>query len=90
MALDNYDGDGLRRQTVTSLAMTKFIWYGQDVLLETDGNGTTQVTCAQTPNLYGDLVSQRPAQCSDACMQAYCDGELAWDTNGEERGECNE
>ena len=54
-----YDGDGLRRQTVTSAATTNFIWDGQDVLLETDVNNTTQATYTQTPNIYGDLVSQR-------------------------------
>ena len=38
---------------------TKFIWDGQDVLLETDENGTTQVTYTQTPAVYGSMVSQR-------------------------------
>ncbi len=54
-----YDGDGLRRQTVTSAGTTNFIWDGQDVLLETDVSNNTQVTYTQTPNIYGDLVSQR-------------------------------
>jgi len=54
-----YDGDGLRRQTVTSAGTTNFIWDRQDVLLETDAGNTTQVTYTQTPDIYGDLVSQR-------------------------------
>ncbi len=54
-----YNGDGLRRQTVASAATTKFIWDGQDVLLETDVSNNTQVTYIQTPTGYGDLVSQR-------------------------------
>lgn len=54
-----YDGDGLRREKQTSAATAKFIWDGQDVLLETDGEGRTQVTYTQTPDLYGALVSQR-------------------------------
>jgi len=54
-----YDGDGLRRQTVTAAGTTNFIWDGQDVLLETDVSNNTQVTYTQTPNLYGNLVSQR-------------------------------
>ena len=54
-----HDGDGLRRQTVTAAGTTNFIWDGQDVLLETDGNGTTQVTYTQTPDVYGSMVSQR-------------------------------
>ena len=29
-----YDGDGLRRQTVTAAGTTNFIWDGQDVLLQ--------------------------------------------------------
>ena len=54
-----YDGDGLRRQTVTAAGTTNFIWDGQDVLLETDAGNSTQVTYTQTPNIYGNLVSQR-------------------------------
>ncbi len=54
-----YDGDGLRRQTVTSSGTTNFIWDGQDVLLETDVSNNTQVTYTQTPDIYGNLVSQR-------------------------------
>ena len=44
---------------MTAAATTNFIWDGQDVLLETDAGNTTQVTYTQTPNIYGDLVSQR-------------------------------
>ncbi len=54
-----YDGDGLRRQTVTAAGTTNFIWDGQDALMETDVSNNTQVTYTQTPNLYGNLVSQR-------------------------------
>ncbi len=54
-----YDGDGLRRQTVTAAGTTNFIWDGQDVLLETDVSNNTQVTYTQTPDIYGNLVSQR-------------------------------
>ncbi len=54
-----YDGDGLRRQTVTAAGTTNFIWDGQDVLLETDVSNNTQVTYTQTPDIYGDMVSQR-------------------------------
>ncbi len=59
MGLDNYDGDGLFGQTVTAAGTTNFIWDGQDLLLEADSDGTTQVTYSQTPNVYGELVSQR-------------------------------
>ncbi len=44
---------------MTAAGTTNFIWDGQDVLLETDVSNNTQVTYTQTPNLYGDLVSQR-------------------------------
>jgi len=54
-----YDGDGLRREKETAAGTVKFVWDGQDVLLETDGNGTTQVTYTQTPDVYGQIVSQR-------------------------------
>jgi len=32
-----YDGDGLRRQTVTAAATINFIWDGQDVLARPEG-----------------------------------------------------
>ncbi len=44
---------------VTSAGTTNFIWDGQDVLLETDVSNNTQVTYTQTPDIYGDMVSQR-------------------------------
>ena len=44
-------------------ATANFIWEGQDVLLETDGEGSTQVTYTQTPegrqvekNCFGKIV----------------------------------
>lgn len=37
----------------------KFILDGQDVLLETNGDGTTQAAYTQTPDVYGSLISQR-------------------------------
>ena len=36
-----------------------YIGDGQDVPLETDEEGTTQVTYTQTRDVYGQLVSQR-------------------------------
>jgi RHS repeat-associated protein len=54
-----YDATGLRRTSQTSSGTTKFIWDGQNVLMETDGGGTTQVLYTQAPGLYGRLVSQR-------------------------------
>lgn len=54
-----YDGDGLRRKKQTASDVTKFIWDDQDVLIETNDAGTTQVNYTQTPNTYGSLVSQR-------------------------------
>ena len=59
LSYTSYDGDGLRRQKVTAAGTTKFIWDGQDVLLETDVSNNTQVTYTQTPDIYGNLVSQR-------------------------------
>ena len=44
---------------MTASATTKFIWDVQDVLLENDGNNNTQATYTQTPDIYGNLVSQR-------------------------------
>ena len=44
---------------MTSSGTTNFVWDGQDVLLETDVSNNTQVTYTQTPDIYGNLVSQR-------------------------------
>jgi hypothetical protein len=56
-----YDADGLRRQSQTPALVTKFIWDRQDVLMETDGIGTTQAVYTGTPDMYGSLISQRRA-----------------------------
>jgi len=37
-----YDATGLRRKSQAGAATTNFVLDGQDVLLETDGGGTTQ------------------------------------------------
>lgn len=54
-----YDATGLRRQKREAGGITRFVWDGQNVLLETDGNGTTRTAYTQTPSLYGALVAQR-------------------------------
>jgi RHS repeat-associated protein len=54
-----YDGMGLRRKSETPTSITKFILDGQDVLLETNDGGTTQVVYTQTPSIYGIVLSQR-------------------------------
>ena len=54
-----YDAGGLRRSKQAAGGTTKFVWDGQDMLAETDANGTTQAACTQSPDTYGALVSQR-------------------------------
>ncbi|MCK4324525.1 MAG: RHS repeat-associated core domain-containing protein [Armatimonadetes bacterium] len=39
--------------------MKKFIWDNQDVLLETDDGGTTQVAYTVSPAFYGEVLAQR-------------------------------
>ena len=36
-----YDGDGKRRQYEVSAGLRKFVWDGENILLQTDAGGTT-------------------------------------------------
>jgi len=36
-----YDGDGKRRQYEDSAGLRKFVWDGENILLQTDSGGTT-------------------------------------------------
>ena len=63
---------------MTAAGTTNFIWDGQDVLLETDVSNNTQVTYTQTPDIYGNLVSQR----RDSTTSFY-----HHDAGGRQRGE---
>ncbi|MCJ7750210.1 MAG: hypothetical protein MUQ65_03805, partial [Armatimonadetes bacterium] len=53
-----YDGDGKRRQYEDSAGLRKFIWDGQNILLQTDSGGTTNRDYTCNPQLYGELISQ--------------------------------
>ena len=39
--------------------LRKSVWDNQDVLLETDDGGTTQVAYTVSPALYGEVLAQR-------------------------------
>jgi RHS repeat-associated protein len=54
-----YAADGKRRQKVTASATTNYLWDGENVLAEQDGNLVTQAQYTQAPALPGGLVSQR-------------------------------
>jgi len=54
-----YDGDHLRRRREDGSGITKCVWDGPQVLLETNGNNVTQARYTLAPLNYGDLVSQR-------------------------------
>jgi RHS repeat-associated protein len=54
-----YDATGLRRKKQTAAGVTRFVWDGRDVLLETNGNWTTQARYTLTPDDLGLLVAQR-------------------------------
>jgi len=54
-----YDADGLRRKKEDGSATANFLWDGQKVLLETDGQGSTVAQYALSTGVYGDLLSQR-------------------------------
>jgi len=54
-----YDGDLRRRQAEAPGAWAGFVNDGENVLLETDSGGSTQVAYTLEPALYGNLVAQR-------------------------------
>ena len=60
----SYDGDGRLRQRQGAADTTNALWDGENVLLETDSGGTTQVAYTLEPALYGNLLSQRRAGAS--------------------------
>ncbi len=49
----------MRRRSQAGAATTNFVLDGQDVLLETDGGGTTQAAYTHRPGAYGPLVAHR-------------------------------
>ncbi len=55
----SYNGDGQRVQRQDSSGTLKEVWDGQKILLETDQTNATQVIYTLSPDIYGDLVSQR-------------------------------
>jgi len=55
---------GLRRTRAVGAATTRFVWDGQKLILETDGDGTTQVQFTLNLGTYGDLISQRRSSTS--------------------------
>ncbi len=54
-----YNGDGQRVQVIDSQGTKKQVWDGENVLVETDGAGSTQAVYTLEPAGYGNLVSQR-------------------------------
>ena len=56
-----YDADLERRQAEDSSGLAKFIHDLENVLIETDSGGTTQVAYTLEPQTYGNLISQRRA-----------------------------
>ena len=54
-----YKGDGLRVEKEDSAGTTKFVWDGQNVLLETDGDGDTVAAYTLAPANFGVLLAQR-------------------------------
>ena len=54
-----YRSDGLRVEKEDSTGTLKFVWDGQNMLLETNANGVTQADYTLQPAGYGNLISQR-------------------------------
>ncbi|MBI2826982.1 MAG: hypothetical protein HYX69_20085 [Planctomycetia bacterium] len=61
-----YNGDTQRveRNQLSGVTGRRFIWDGQNVLMETDTGNTTQAVYTLDPQLYGNLVSMRQAATS--------------------------
>jgi len=53
-----YNGDGQRVQKQDSTGVTKHVWDGQNILLETNSSNIIQVVYTLQPMLYGNLISQ--------------------------------
>ncbi|HEY5314494.1 MAG TPA: hypothetical protein VIK18_18320, partial [Pirellulales bacterium] len=69
-----YNGLGQRQQLTTASGTTNFVYDDQNLLVETDGSGTTQLyyTAAGGTGDYGDYVSQRRGSSSaDTDYYAY-------------------
>ena len=59
VATMSYNADGLRVRKQDSAATSRFVWDQQNVLLETDADGTIQAAYTLQPRAYGNLISQR-------------------------------
>jgi len=64
-----YDGDGKRRQYEDSGGLRKFVWDGENILLQTDSGGTTNRDYTYNPQFYGELVSQSGLFHHGACPE---------------------
>jgi RHS repeat-associated protein len=54
-----FNGDGQRVQIQDSTGTTKQVYDGQKVVLETDQTNSTTAVYTSSPDVYGDLVSQK-------------------------------
>ncbi len=59
-----YDGGLKRRSAEDSAGLARFVHDGENVLLETDAGGATQVSYTLEPAGYGNLISQRRGSAS--------------------------
>jgi RHS repeat-associated protein len=56
---NTYGFDGLRRRRDEGVAVVKYVWDGQRLLLESDGDDVTQVLYTSGLGAYGNVISQR-------------------------------
>ena len=54
-----YNADNLRVELQDSTGTKRFVWDGQQYLLETDGSNATQAVWTNEPDEYTNLVTQR-------------------------------
>ena len=59
-----YDAGGLRRSRQDASTTRKYVWDGQNLLIETDGDGTTVAQYTGALDTYGPIVSQRRSSTS--------------------------
>ena len=59
LATHMYNGDGLRVERQVNATTRRFVWDGDNVLLETDANDTTTAVYTVEPNQFGPVISLR-------------------------------
>ena len=66
-----YRWDGLRHKKQTAAGTKKFVFDGQNYLLETNASNVVQAVCTNSPEQYGNLISQYDPNSAAAVYHHY-------------------